>query len=415
MNVLFISDVFPRFHAPGGSPTRVYCLIRELAKNHQITLLSTRWPNVDINESELEGLCKVEFYQFCERKSVNNGWLAKTLGRKNFHRFLELKHLLFEYPMYVQSTLRHLDNFRAKLLDIGLEKFDIVQIEVSNIAYRAKEIRNICPKIPILLDFHDVNSYVEYRKYKNAQSLGWRIFSYFEWKKMIRYEKKVSSLFDRCLTVSQDDKDLLLSIAPNANVSVIANGVDTDFFKNENPNSYESKSIFFVGSDWPPNEDAILFFNNKILPLIIREIPDVKFYIIGGLGKNDKIKSLANDNVIITGYVDDVRKWMERCAVCVVPMRLGGGTKLKTLEALSMGKAIVSTKEGCEGINVTHGENILIANNPNEFSNFVINLLQNRSLCDRLGNNGRKLAQDVYDWKAIGRRLNEIYLDTVKQ
>lgn len=409
MNVLFISVVFPRFHAPGGSPTRVYCLIRELAKNHQITLLTTRWPGVEIEPSSLDGICEVIFYPFCEKPSVQERKVANFIGRKNWDRAKALKHLLFEYPQTVQGTLRHLPNFQKKLSEINLEKFDLVQIEVSKIAYRAAEVKKNQPEIPIVLDLHDVDSLIEYRNFKNASGFRWKTFTFFEWRKMVRYERKVSKLFDKCLTVSEEDKNLLLSISPNTDVTVIPNGVDTDFFRSKNPDNWEPKSIFFVSSNWSPNEDAVLFFHKDIFPLIKREIPDVKFYIIGGLGKNERIKSLSDENTIVTGYVDDVRSWMERSAIGIIPMRLGGGTKLKTLEALSIGKAVVSTSEGCEGIEVTDGENILIADTPEDFAKAVITLLQDAALCRRLGDNGRKLVEKTYDWKIIGNRLEGVY------
>jgi len=418
MKILFISDVFPRFHAPGGSPTRVYYLIRELAGRHQVTLLSTRWPGVEIDPSNLKGICeKVEFYEFCDKPPLSKGekMLEKLIGKGNRERLRELYHLLFEYPQTVQSTLRHLPNFRKKLLGLDLAQFDLVQIEVSNIAYRGVEVKKIRSDIPLILDLHDVDSLIEYRNFKNADGLRWKIFSLFEWKKMVQYEKRIYKLFDRCLTVSEEDKELLLSISPNTDVSIIPNGVDTEFFRNSNPDAWEPKSIFFVGGDWPPNIDAVLYFYRNIFPLIKREIPDIKFYIVGGIGRNERIKLLSNENIIITGYVDDVRPWMERCAVSIVPMRFGGGTKVKILDALSMEKAVVSTSVGCEGIKVTNGENILIADTPKDFAEAVINLLKDESLCRKLGGNGRRLVKKIYDWRVIGTRLEEAYSEVIER
>ncbi len=416
MEILFISDVFPRFHAPGGSPTRVYCLIRELAKRHRVTLLSTRWPGVEVNPSSLKGICdKVEFYDFCDKSPIGKDKriLEKLIGRGNKERLRELYHLLFEYPQTVQSTLRHLPNFRRKLSQLDLDQFNLVQIEVSNIAYRGVEVRKIRPDIPLIIDLHDVDSLIEYRNFKNAHGLRWKTFSFFEWKKMVHYEKRIYRLFDRCLTVSEEDKRLLLFISPNTDVSVIPNGVDTEFFKNSNPDSWEPKTLFFVGSSWPPNVDGILWFCKEIFPLIKREVPDVKFYIIGGIGKDERIRSLSDERIIITGYVDDVRPWMEKSAISIVPMRLGGGTKVKILEALSMEKAVVSTSIGCEGIEVTNGENIIIADTPQDFAKAVITLFKDARLCRRLGNNGRKLVKETYDWKIVGNCLEEAYKETL--
>lgn len=411
MRVLFITDVFPCFHAPGGSPTRVYCLIRELSKRHQIILLSTRWPGVEINSSSLDGICKkVHFYQFCPKPVVkNNGLFARIVGRKNWERVREMRHLLFEYPQTVQGTLRHFANFREKLLELDLEQFDLVQVEVSNIAYRGAEIKKINPKIPMVLDLHDVDSLIEYRKFRHAIGFRWRIYTYFEWKKMVRYERHVLRIFDRCLTVSEEDRNVLLSIAPSTRASVIPNGVDSEFFKDIISCHWEPFSLVFVGSDWPPNIDAVLFFHKDIFPLIKQRIPNVKFYIVGGIGQNEKVKRLSDENTIVTGFVDDVRRWVKKATVSIVPMRLGGGTKVKILEALSMGKAVVSTPTGCEGIQVTHGKDIFIADRPQDFAHAILRLFSDRNLCISLGENGRELVKKKYDWSVIGQQLEEVY------
>jgi len=415
MRMLFITDSLPSLHSSGGS-TRRYYLVKELSRKHLITVLAGKWPETKVELSDLYKICEgIEFFHFREIHSRRDKKLPRLIGEGNWERIRELKHLLFEYPQAVQGMLHHFPNFQIKLSEMDLGKFDLIQIEESIIACWGREIRRIEPDIPLILDFHDVYSLIEYRNFRNARGFRWKIFTFFEWRKMIRYERRVSKLFDKCLTVSEEDKNLLLSISPDADVSVIPNGVDTDFFGNPNPDEWEPKTIFFVGSDWPPNVDAMIFFYEDIFPLIKREVPDVKLYIIGGLGKNERIKSMEGENIIVTGYVDDVRPWMSRCGVSVVPMRLGGGTKVKILEALSMEKAIVSTSVGCEGIEVKNNENILIADSPEDFAKAVVTLLRDDTLCRNLGRNGRKLVEEVYDWKVIGKQLEEAYYEVLEK
>lgn len=173
----------------------------------------------------------------------------------------------------------------------------------------------------------------------------------------------------------------------------------------------EEEALVFTGSmDWLPNDDAMVYFCKDILPLIWEKKPDVTIYIVGKSPSAELKKLAEHDNRIeVTGRVDDVRPYMEQAKVFVTPLRIGGGTRLKILEAMSMEKAVVSTSIGAEGIDYTKDSDISIADQPQEFADVVISLLNSDEDRKSMGENGRKLVLEKYDWGIIGKKLREIY------
>jgi glycosyltransferase involved in cell wall biosynthesis len=157
-----------------------------------------------------------------------------------------------------------------------------------------------------------------------------------------------------------------------------------------------------------PNYEGIIWFLDNIFPLIRKEIPNIKIYIVG---KNppQKLRKRATGNIIVTGFVKDVRPYVWRSSVYVVPLRMGGGTRLKVLEALAMKKPVVTTSIGCEGIDVTNDETVLKADNPEAFADSVIKLIGRKELRDRLSQNGHELIHSKYRWDAIGNQIEEAY------
>jgi glycosyltransferase involved in cell wall biosynthesis len=205
------------------------------------------------------------------------------------------------------------------------------------------------------------------------------------------------------------DKDTLESDSPQTEVKVIPNGVDTNYFKVSDGQPITNNVVFAGGMNWFPNRDAILYFSEEIWPLLKTEIPDLSFTLIGSsppkkildLGKTEKIE--------VMGFVDDVRPYLARAAAYIVPIRAGGGTRLKILDALASGKAVISTSTGCEGLKVTPGRNILIGDSPAEFAKQVIKVCTDGDLMKSLGEEGRKLVEEKYSWKMIGDDLNSLY------
>jgi glycosyltransferase involved in cell wall biosynthesis len=237
-------------------------------------------------------------------------------------------------------------------------------------------------------------------------------YVYLQARKLRHYEDRMVGRFDTNLTVSARDRDLLLERVPAARVDVIPNGVDTEYFQASNGEQAANSLIFVGGLTWFPNYDAITYFNESIWPLIRARLPDATLTLVGRMPSGFDTSRLPA-GIDARGFVDDIRPLVANAAAFIVPLRVGGGTRLKILDALAMGKAIVSTSIGCEGIDVTPGENILVGDSPEDFTNQVVRVCQDAPLRNSLGREGRKLVEEKYAWKLIGSRLTEL-LESVR-
>jgi len=236
-------------------------------------------------------------------------------------------------------------------------------------------------------------------------------------KKMKKFEGRSAVKFSACFTVSPNDKVTLSRITDGmVPIHVIPNGVDTDYFRPGSAVSGEEESLVFTGSlDWFPNEDSVTYFCREILPAIRAKKPNVKFYVVGK-GATDTLKKLAQDDsgIIVTGRVDDVRPYIAKSKIFVVPLRIGGGTRLKILEAMAMGKAVVSTTLGAEGIAYVENRDIILADRPQDFAKKVLSLLDDGKKRSELGTAARNFVLGWYDWDSIGHKLNTFYKEMIR-
>jgi glycosyltransferase involved in cell wall biosynthesis len=226
-------------------------------------------------------------------------------------------------------------------------------------------------------------------------------------RKLERFERKAFAWADAATAVSEAEAETIRSFAPDTQVSVIENGVDLEYFV-PRPLLSESTKLVFVGSlDWRPNQDAIKYFVGEILPILESMKLRIELDLVGR-NPSAEITALGRrPGVNLIGHVKDVRPFVEQAAVYVVPLRIGGGTRLKILEALAMSKAVVSTGVGAEGLEITDGENIMLADTPELFAQKIAILLKDRELNLHLGRNGRKLVEDRYGWNQLAGRLEK--------
>jgi glycosyltransferase involved in cell wall biosynthesis len=265
----------------------------------------------------------------------------------------------------------------------------------------------------IVLDQHNLEHQIIRRIAENPGTnplLRW--YAGVEWPKLRDFEVAAMRRADVTLAVSDADRDAFLALAPDlaGKVETVPIGVDTDYFSAAEREP-DAQTILSIGTmSWLPNIDAMQWFVGEILPLVRAERPGARVSIVGSnpakavvaLGKRDPA-------VVVTGTVPDVRPYAKECGVFVVPLRSGSGVRVKILNALAMGLPVVSTAIGAEGIAVTHGENILIADTPRQFAEAVCRVLNDRTLADRLGANGRALVEERYTWGAVGKRLHAVY------
>jgi glycosyltransferase involved in cell wall biosynthesis len=281
--------------------------------------------------------------------------------------------------------------------------YDLVQVEFSHMgSYR------LTTGAFTVLDAHNVEYENFRRMWQNNRSLLKRLHYYVEHRKFYREEIEACERFDAVFVTSGRDKEILDADTPAVPKYVVPNGVDTSYFTPA-PSAPEPHSLVFTGAmSYLPNHDGMHYFLDEVFPLIEREIPDVKITIVGS-NPPEELRRRARSNIIVTGFVEDVRPYVWRAGVYVVPLRMGSGTRLKILEALAMNMPVVTTSIGTEGIRVEHNMSALIADTPSAFAASVIRLLRDAALRSSLAAAGKTLVHREYDWNVIGNQLELYY------
>ena len=395
MKILIICPSLP-YPANSGGSIRIFNLIKRLAKRNEVELMTINndfTTKGDINE--LKKYCQ-NVYLVSPKKRSKTSQLPRVLGR-----LIKGEPLLV---MYAES------NELGKLLHelSGKENYDIIHFEHSA---TANNIKFLHPQhhAKTVLSMHDINFMKHYRIYKNERKIFKRIKHFLTWFPMLSWEPKVARSFDKSIVVSDVDKTLLKSLDPGLNVSVVPNGVDTKAYR-PYPLQGRKKDILMVGTmDHKPNVDAAKYFYNEIFPHIRAKVEEVTLTVVG---KNppSEIQQLDSDSAVeIRPNVPDVRPYYKKAMVSAVPLRSGGGTRLKILESMALGTPVVSTSVGCEGLEVKNKHNILIANNPVDFANKVIGLLTSATLWTEISQNGRDLVEKKYDWRRLAMVLERVY------
>jgi glycosyltransferase involved in cell wall biosynthesis len=255
--------------------------------------------------------------------------------------------------------------------------------------------------IPIVLFEHNVEYVIWKRLSAIERSPLKRALLELEWRKIRSRERAACLRADLTLTVSDSDRRHLADLAPRARIRAIPTGVDTRYFTPNVACEVPNRLVFTGSMDWHPNEDAMLHFVDNILPLIRREIPDVSLAIVGRRPTERLRQAAARHDVVVTGTVDDVRPYIGEAAVYVVPLRAGGGTRLKIFEALAMAKPVVSTTVGAEGLALTPDREFVAADQPDEFAGAVVALLRDPARRKELGRAGRRLVEQRYSWAHV--------------
>lgn len=268
---------------------------------------------------------------------------------------------------------------------------------------------------PRLLDAHNVEHVVLSRLADNERRPWRRALMRWQARKTRRIETTTYASFDHCIAVSGIDRARIEALAPRLRVSVVPNGVDVKAFA-ANPVIPDRNLIVFVGSmDWAPNVEGVAWFVRRVLPAIRRRRPATAFLVVGRRPAPRLMRALGSARVRFTGTVDDVRPFLEAAGVVVVPLLSGGGTRLKILEAWAMGKAVVSTRIGAEGLPVVQAVNAMLADGAEVFAQRVVQLLDNELAAARLGSEGRKLVEEEFSWERVAQPLLAAYSATVSR
>jgi len=377
-----------------GGKIRSYSILRELARSHSVTFFSFY--------AEHSGDVHLELARVFDRVECMP---LKLPARKSLAEIRNWAwHSLSSDPYAIRKYCRPEVAARLRRL-LQEESFDII---LCDFLVAAGVIPWDQPGSKVLFA-HNVEALLAKRQYQTATNTLWRALCWREWRTTAAAERHYLALADHVLAVSETDRDFFLQYLDPDKVSVVPTGVDIEYFQPtagpEQPNS-----LIFTGSmDWMPNEDGIIHFREQILPLIRRRLPDVSLWIVGR-DPPARLQALAAEekNVRLTGRVEDIRPYLARGAVCIVPLRVGSGTRLKIFEAMAMGKAVVSTTLGAEGLPVRHGMNILLADEPRDFAAAVVTLLSDPAGRAALGAAARTLVERNYSWARVAADFSAI-------
>ncbi|MGH9752414.1 MAG: glycosyltransferase family 4 protein [Blastocatellia bacterium] len=348
-----------------GGKIRSYNILRKLAGRHEVTFLSYYGGRRD------------EAYEreICERLPRTHVIYTATPDSTTFKRaLLYLLRLPSRAPFGVSKFVsREARRLLAQWLNEG--RFDVAVCDFLSASLNFPKKSDT----PVALFQHNVESILWKRQAEYETNPIKRIAFKLEAAKMLRYERAAVDRFDHVIAVSEGDRDRMRTMTDPSRISVAPTGVDLAQFRAAAGESATEPIVMFVGSmDWEANIDGVTYFRREIWPQVKRAAPEARLRIVGR-NPDQRVKRLASDDVEVTGSVPSVIEHMRQAAVVVVPLRIGGGTRLKIYEAMAMRKAMVSTTIGAEGLDVNHGRDILLADDPRTFADHVIELLRDHS------------------------------------
>ena len=387
----------PFYPTNTGGRIRSSQLFERLSRLHQLTMLcfktaDDRPEDVDRMRACCTELVAVDWQETPKFTPRFYGELAASLAST----------LPYTVRKYRSAEMRRCIRERLRTATFDLLLCDFLQPSVNCVD------EAFAPKV---LFQHNVEAVIQARQASHAANPLARAYLRVEAAKLARYERLAARAFDTCIMVSDDDCRTMQLNYGASNAVSIPTGVDVEYFRAA-PEGREPEIVFVGSMDWLPNQDAVAYFVDDILPRIRRRVP-ATFTIVGRNPPAAVQRYAHRPYIRVTGTVPDVRPFVGNAQVCVIPLRIGGGTRIKIFEAMAMQKAVVSTTIGAEGLPVTHGDDIMLADSPDDFSTRVCEVLEQPDRRRRLGEKGRQLVSSRFTWDEAARRFSEICCETV--
>ena len=379
MKILFLSPWFPT-PPVNGSKIRIYHLLKALSRRHSVSLVSFIRPGESIDLQGTEA--------FCEQ--------VRTVPYREFRPHHWRARLAY-FSLQPRSVANTYSPEMAQIVCKLASQADcLIASELVTAAYLRLGI-----SLPSMLD--DLELAAGQDAWNNSQ--GWeRWLRWLTWQKSCQYIRQLLPHFRMATVVSELEAAVLRKIAPAySSIQVLPNGVDTEFNRPGSAAAQTGKLVYSGALTYKANYDAMYYFLSEIFPIIRQQQPDAYLEITGSTQGVDLGGLRIDERVRFTGFMDDIRPVIAGAWMCVVPLRQGSGTRLKILEAMALGTPVVSTTKGAEGLAVTPEEDILIADQPEDFARQVVRLSGDTELRSRLSTNGRRLVEQRFSWKMIGQ------------
>jgi glycosyltransferase involved in cell wall biosynthesis len=376
-----------------GGDIRSYNIARQLAARHELTFLSYYDGQPDAAyEQELKR-------QFPDAVCVCTGKESNSTLARGLDYVSRLPNSA-PYAVSRFACRGVQEQLRAWFLE---RRFDVAVCDFLDAAVNFPEK----PSIPTVLFQHNVESEIWRRHAETVSNPLRRSMYKMEFARMLRYEQEIVERYPHVIAVSEHDKSLMVNWVDTSRISVVPTGVDLEQYRRDEFASPADPLVMFVGAmDWEPNIDAMEYFCEEIWPLVIAKVAEAKFRIVGR-NPDKRVQKLVSKSVEVTGTVPSVVDHLRQAATVIVPLRIGGGTRLKIYEAMAMGKAIVSTSVGAEGLDVHHGRDIVLADDAKTFAESIVGFLQDRELRSRYEQAAAVLAAQ-YGWPAIGDKFGQV-------
>lgn len=401
MRVLWASHVIP-YPPKSGVHLRSYHLLREVASRNEVDLIAfiqEVWLRIfyPSREEALEE-CRRELLKLCRSVTFLP---IESLNRPGGRTRTALEALVLPSSY----TVRWLQGAAARraFTAASCKPYDLAHFDTIGLA----PYRPLFTRTPATLGHHNIESHLLLRRAESERNPLKKLYFWQEGRRVQRYEARVAQIFKAHVTCSDLDCERLRAIAPGANAIAIPNGVDVEYFRSAAASNANPPSLIFVGSlNWYPNVDAVLFLLNEVWPAVKAAVPDLRLDIVGSAPPRAVLEAAAQlDHVTVHGFVNDVRPLMDKATLYVCPIRDGGGTKLKLLDAFAMQKCVIAHPVACEGIDVTPGRDVELADSAGAFVEAIRRLLADPAGRGRRGQAARQLVVARYSFAEIGRRL----------
>lgn len=403
MRVLWLSHVVP-WPPKTGMLQRSHNLVRQVARRHELHVAALHQrsllPAAQLGAAlaELEALGARVHVEPLPSDASRLRWAALTAAS------------FFRRAPY-DVNWRHSRGLARTLEGLGAaQRFDLLHVDTLGMLPYARAFEGA----PVVLNHHNVESQMLARRAAREPRLVRRLYFAREAGKLARLEAEACPKVSLNLAVSPLDAERLGEIAPGARIRVVDNGVDVEYFRSTAPPGSVARGIVFAGGmSWYPNREAVLFFLDRIWPALLEDDPDRRVHFVGP-DPPPRLRAAARDpRITVTGFVDDVRPYLERAAIYVCPILDGGGTRLKILDALAMAKPLVATALAVEGLGLEEGRHYLRAEKPLEFVAQIKRLEADPELRARLAREGRRRVETHFSWDVMGEKLDAAYREAV--